>query len=406
MKFKYKEQDKDGNVVEGVAESTDTFVLAREIRERGSTPLSIKEVDGKSSKSFFSFSFDFFGGVSLSEKIVFTNNLSGMLSAGLSLTRALVVLEKQTTNKTFKDILRSLIDDINKGETLSSGMKKYPKIFSGVFVSMVHSGEESGNLPRTLGDIGVTLKKSYDLNRKIKGAMIYPSIIVSAIFIIGVLMMIFVVPTLTKTFKDIGTELPSSTKFIIFISDSLSQHFLLFVLIVGIIIGSFVMFSKLKITVRYFDLLILKMPMLGTLIQEMNTARTARTLSSLLASGVDLSKALAITEEVLQNVHYKELIHNSIGSIEKGVALSVPFKEHINLYPVMVGEMIEVGEETGKLSQMLMDIATFYETEVDNKTKNLSVIIEPVLMVFIGVAVGFFAIAMIKPMYSVMDTIK
>ncbi|MFA6999645.1 MAG: type II secretion system F family protein [Candidatus Paceibacterota bacterium] len=406
MKFQYKEQDKDGNVVEGVAESTDTFVLAREIRERGSTPLSIKEVDGKGSKSFFSFSFDFFSGVSLSEKIVFTNNLSGMLSAGLSLTRALVVLEKQTTNTTFKDILRSLIDDINKGETLSSGMKKYPKIFSGVFVSMVHSGEESGNLPRTLGDIGITLKKSYDLNSKIKGAMIYPSIIVSAIFIIGVLMMIYVVPTLTKTFKDIGTELPSSTKFIIFISDSLSQHFFIFFLIVAFVIGGGIMFSKLKITVRYFDLLILKMPMLGTLIKEMNTARTARTLSSLLASGVDLSKALAITEEVLQNVHYKELIHSSINSIEKGVALSVPFKEHTNLYPVMVGEMIEVGEETGKLSAMLMDIATFYETEVDNKTKNLSVIIEPVLMVFIGVAVGFFAIAMIKPMYSVMDTIK
>ena len=166
------------------------------------------------------------------------------------------------------------------------------------------------------------------------------------------------------------------------------------------------MFAKLKSTQRYFDAFILKIPVLGILIQEMNTARKARTLSSLLNSGVDVSKALSITEEVLQNVHYKILIHNSISDIEKGIALSVSFKENTQLYPVMVGEMIEVGEETGKLAGMLADIATFYENEVDNKTQNLSTIIEPVLMIFIGVAVGFFAVAMMKPMYSVMDTIN
>jgi len=337
---------------------------------------------------------------------MFTNNLSGMLSAGLSLTRAMSVLQKQTKNKTFHDILTSLVDDINKGGTLSFGMSKYPKVFSGVFVSMVHSGEESGSLPGTLKEIGTTLKKTYELNRKIKGALIYPSIIVSAIFIIGILMMMFVVPTLTKTFADIGVELPLPTRIIIAISDFLTQHFILFFLIVASIVGFFVMFARLEITQKYFDGFILKIPVLGALIQEMNTARTARTLSSLLASGVDVSKALSITEEVLQNVHYKNLIHSSINSIEKGVALSVAFKENTNLYPVMVGEMIEVGEETGKLSSMLTDIATFYENEVDNKTQNLSTIIEPVLMIFIGVAVGFFAIAMLKPMYSVMDTIN
>lgn len=404
MKFTYTEQNKDGKRIEGVAESPDIFTLAKEIRERGSVPLSVKEFDKKNFK--LRFNFDLFRGVSLGEKIMFTNNLSGMLSAGLSLTRAMSVLEKQTSNRTFNDILKSLVDDINKGSTLSSGMSKFPKVFSGVFVSMVHSGEESGSLPKTLKEIGATLKKTYDLNRKIKGALIYPSIIVAAIFIIGILMMIFVVPTLTKTFADIGVELPLPTRIIIFISDLLSKHFFTFALIMIFIIGSGVMFARLKITQRYFDAFILKIPVLGTLIKEMNTARTARTLSSLLSSGVDVSKALTITEEVLQNVHYKELIHNSIKSIEKGIALSVSFKENINLYPVMVGEMVEVGEETGKLSSMLADIATFYENEVDNKTQNLSTIIEPVLMIFIGVAVGFFAVAMLKPMYSVMDTIN
>lgn len=403
MKFKYKEQNKSGNIVEGIAESSDTFSLAKEIRERGSIPLSIKEFDEKNIKTL---NFELFGGVTLSEKIMFTKNLSGMLTAGLSLTRALSVIEKQTTNKTFNDILKSLIDDINKGNTLSSGMKKFPKVFSGIFTSMVSSGEESGALPNTLSEIGITLKKTYDLNKKIKGAMIYPSIIIGAIFLIGVLMMIFVVPTLTATFKDIGAELPGSTKVLIFISDFLTEHYILFTLITGSIIGIGILFSKLKITQRYFDLFIIKVPLMGTLIKEMNTARTTRTLSSLLSSGVDLSKALSITEDVLQNVHYKEVIHNSIISIEKGKSLSSTFKENINLYPIMVGEMIEVGEETGKLTTMLLDIASFYENEVDDKTKNLSAIIEPVLMIFIGIAVGFFAVAMMKPMYSVMENIQ
>jgi type IV pilus assembly protein PilC len=159
-------------------------------------------------------------------------------------------------------------------------------------------------------------------------------------------------------------------------------------------------------TRKYFDYIILRLPVIGTIAREMNTARTARTLSSLLSSGVNMSRALSITEEVLQNVHYKNLIRESVASIEKGNPLAVSFKDKPLLYPVMMGEMIEVGEETGNLSKMLVDIANFYESEVDNKTKDLSTIIEPVLMVFIGGAVGFFAVSMISPMYSVMSNIK
>ena len=207
MKFKYKEQNKEGKLIEGVAESLDKFSLAREIREKGNIPLLIKEFS--ENEGGLSMNIKMFNRVSLSEKIMFTNNLSGMLSAGLSLTRALSVLEKQTTNTYFKSILKSLIDDIDKGDTLSAGMKKYPKVFSGVFISMIHSGEESGGLPNTLKEIGITLKKTYDLNKKIKGAMIYPSVILVAIFGIGILMMIYVVPTLTKTFVDIGVPIPA-----------------------------------------------------------------------------------------------------------------------------------------------------------------------------------------------------
>jgi type IV pilus assembly protein PilC len=404
MKFNYKAQTKNNGIVEGTTEAPDVFSVAREIREKGDVPISIKEAKGKKEISLLKI--EIFNRVSLSEKIIFTNNLSGMLQAGLSITRALGILEKQSTNTGFKKILQSLIDDVSKGVTLSDSMKKYPKVFSNLFVSMVRSGEESGGLAKSLTEIGVNLKKAYDLNKKVKGAMMYPSIILIAIVLIGILMMIYVVPTLTSTFKELGTELPPSTKFVIWLSDSLSNHIGLFLLIVLAVIATAYIFSRLAVVRRYFSFIILRLPVLGTLIKEINTARTTRTLSSLLSSGVDMSRALSIVEEVVQNVYYKELIQSAIESIEKGVTLSSSFKENTHLYPVMVGEMIEVGEETGKLSTMLFDIATFYENEVDNKTKDLSVIIEPVLMIFIGGAVGFFAVSMITPMYSVMDNIQ
>jgi type IV pilus assembly protein PilC len=403
VKFKYKVQNKNNEIIEGVADSPDKFTLAREFRDKGDFPISIKEVrEGKGFLMKISFS----NKVSLSDKIMFTNNLSGMLSAGLSLTRALAVLEKQAPKTRLGEIIHNLGDDVSKGNTLSDGMKKFPRVFSGVFVPMVRAGEESGGLPKTLSEIGSNLKKSYDLNKKVKGALTYPTIIVVAMLLIGTLMMIYVVPTLTKTFKELGADLPGSTKAIIWLSDTISQNILLFLLVIGGLVVGGMFISKIKIIQRHFDRFILHIPVIGMIVKEVNTARTARTLSSLLLSGVNISNSLAITEEVLQNVHYKELVHNSITAIEKGSVLSASFKANPFLYPVMMGEMIEVGEETGNLSKMLLDIASFYESEVDNKTKDLSTIIEPVLMLFIGGAVGLFAVSMITPMYSVMGKIK
>jgi len=404
MKFKYKIQNNNNEIIEGISESLDKFTLAREFREKGDIPVSIEEFKNKTDN--FSIKKNFLSRVSLSEKVMFTNNLSGMLSAGLSLNRALSVLEKQSTNSAFINVMHDLEDEINKGNTLSEGMKKYPKVFSGIFVPMIHAGEESGSLPKTLKEVGLSLKKTYDLNKKIKGAMTYPSIILFAMVVIGIFMMVFVVPTLTKTFKDLGSELPTSTKIIIWISDSISQHLVIFLASIIFFIIGFIFLSKIKIIQRYFDRFILYLPVVGTIVKEVNTARTARTLSSLLLSGVNISNSLSITEEVLQNVHYKELIHKSISSVEQGTVLSASFKENTFLYPVMMGEMIEVGEETGNLSKMLIDVADFYENEVDNKTKDLSTIIEPVLMIFIGVAVGIFAVSMISPMYSVMNNLS
>jgi len=394
-----------GEEKEGITESTDKFSLAREMRQKGETALLIEEIKGKGVETKFDVK-NLIKKVSLSEKIIFANNLSGMISAGVSLPRALSILNKQTKNQMLKDVLQVLESTINEGGTLSDGMRKFPKVFSELFVSIVRAGEESGGLPKALKEVGENLHKTYALRKKIKGAMMYPGIILSAMLLIGVLMLIYVVPTLTKTFTDVGADLPASTQFVIWLSDSIKNNLLIFVGIIAGIVTGFVILTRQPKTKIFFDFITLRIPVIKTLIKEINAARTTRTFSSLLSSGVDISKALSITKEVLQNFYYKKLIGEAITAIEKGETLSSVFKGREDLYPIMVGEMMEVGEETGKLSIMLMDIATFYEGEVDEKTKNLSTIIEPALMIVIGAGVGFFAVSMLQPMYSVMEGIN
>lgn len=406
MKYTYKVKNKDGTEKKGEIEAPDKFSAAKSLRVDGAQPISISEAKVKKNGISVPFLDSIFNKIKLHEKIIFTKNLSGMLTAGLSLYRSLAVLEKQTKNEKFKNVLNSLLKDIDQGGTLSDGMSKFPDIFSTLFVSMVRAGEESGSLSSSLSEVSQNLEKSYALNKKVKGALMYPSIILSAIFIIGILMMIFVVPTLTKTFLEMNVPLPKSTKFVIYISDAFANHTLITLGIIALFIGSIFYLFKIKSLRPYIDQLILKLPVIGLIVKEVNTARTTRTMSSLLISGVDMTKALTITNEVVQNKSYKEVIEKAISAVQKGVSLSSVFKEAENLYPIMVGEMIEVGEETGKLSDMLKNVALFYENEVDNKTKDLSTIIEPVLMVFVGAAVGFFAISMITPLYSIMDSIQ
>lgn len=403
MKFSYKARDSKGTPSEGIVEARDRVEAINTIRNMGVTPIFVNIKSG----GLLSMNISIGGGsVKLSEKILFTKNLSGMLRAGLSLSRALQVLSKQTKNKYLKKVIETLSETIDKGGTFSDGLAKYPKVFSALFVSMVRAGEESGGMPNALTEIGINLEKSYALNKKVKSAMMYPSIILGAIFVIGILMFIYVVPVLTKTFKELGTELPSSTRLVIGISDLISNHLLLLILGIGVLVFLVIMAFRLPKTKKGIDWLVVRLPVVGTIVQEINAARTTRTMSSLLSSGVNIGRAISITKEVLQNVYYKKVMEQAESVVQKGVPISTVFKAETKLYPVMVGEMIEVGEETGKLGDMLLQVALFYESEVDAKTKDLSTIIEPVLMIFIGAAVGFFAVSMISPMYSIMDSIK
>jgi type IV pilus assembly protein PilC len=404
MLFSYKAKSKTGEIFESVLEATDRFSLARELKSRGNTPLSISAKNEGLGNQFSMIS-GIFSKIKIGEQIILTKNLSGMIKAGLSLSRALLVLKKQTKNPKLSKILTSLTSDINAGDTFSSSLSKFPDVFSKLFISMTRAGEESGNLAGALQDIGLNLEKSNSLNKKIKGALIYPGVILSAMVVIGVLMFAFVVPTLANTFKELGVVLPLSTRFLIFLGNFFSNNLILtFIIIVSVGFGFYSLFHA-QFMAKYIDFVIMRIPVVNKLTRELNTARTARTISSLLLSGVSITRALEITEDVVQNVYYKKVLEEAKIGIEKGEPFSKAFENHVNLYPVMMSEMIQVGEETGKLSDMLLEIALFYEEEVENKTKNLSTIIEPVLMIVIGAAVGFFAISMISPLYSILGSI-
>jgi len=404
MRFFYKVQKKNGEIMSGYLDSGDRYALAKQIREGGDLPLVVREAPialatPAAVNAFLSH-------VSLREKVIFVKNLSGMLFAGLPLSRALSVLERQSGNPALKKILASVLKDIDRGQALSDSFEKFPKVFPQILVSMVRSGEESGNLPKVLAEVGANMEKSYILTKKVKGAMTYPLVIITAVVAVGTAMFIFVVPTLTKTFTELGAELPATTRAIVSLSDFLQNHFLLALsCLFGA--GTLLFFlTKISIFRRALDFFWIKLPVIKDIAIPMNVARACRTISSLLSSGVAMVRAISIARDVVQNVHYKEALARGMDEVEKGVTLSQVFKEREKLFTPMAGEMLAVGEETGRLSDMLLQIADFYEADVDNKTKNLSTIIEPLLMLLVGAGVGFFALSMLSPLYSILDKIK
>ncbi len=406
-KFIYTGTTKEGEKVKQVVEAPDRYAVYDIARTNGHTVSSVSAEQSFSLNSFLNVEKinSFLSKVKADELVTFTRNLSSMMKAGLPLTRALSVIERQTKNPKLKEVMRGVREDINKGKPFNEALGAFPKIFSDLYVAMVRAGEEGGQLSIALETLSIQMERTSTLKKKIKGAMIYPSIVIGVMFIIGILMMIYVVPSITSTFTKMDIELPTTTKVLIWTSTFLSEHSFLVFLGLFFSVTGFIAFLKTHIGKRIFHFIITRLPVIGTIVKEANAARTARSLASLLKAGVDVISSIKITQDVVQNVYYKDILAEAAVRVEKGTPLSDIFIERTDFYPVLVGEMIAVGEETGQISHMLEEMAGFYENEIDQKTKDLSTIIEPVLMVLIGAGVGFFALAMIAPIYSISDSI-
>jgi len=400
--YKYKAKDKEGKTYERTIEVKNRLDIYNVIREEGGRMVFIREVGNQSVLLFWD---SIFSNISTHQKITFAKNLGLMMRAGLPLTRALSVMSKQSKSKPFKKLLSELEADVSHGKTLSESLKRWPKAFSRLFVSMVKAGEESGNVSGSLDIVSTQMEKLYLLAKKVRGALIYPAIIISVMIVIAVLLLIFMVPTLTATFEGLGVELPLATRILIYLSNFLVEHTLAVLTGAVLFVISFVLFFQTRIGRNLADTVSVHVPVIGEMVKEFESARSTRTLSSLLSSGVEIVVALDVTIDVLQNHLYKDVLTQVRMAIEKGEPMSAVFIRHEHLYPLFVGEMVAVGEETGKISEMLMGVASYYEEEVDQKTKDLSTIIEPVLMIIIGIGVGVFAISMLAPTYSLVDYI-
>lgn len=402
--FIFKAKKLSGEIYKGEKDANDRYELYKIFKDQGEEIIEFKEK--KQSKGFnFNFNLSFFDKIKTIEKINFARNLGAMLEAGLALSRALVVIEKQSRNKAFKKAVGNLIQEVDKGVTLADAMSKQNKVFPQLFIAMVHAGEQSGTLTESLRIVALQMESAYDLDKRVKGAMMYPSVILLAMVIIGILMMVYVVPTLLKTFTELKIELPPTTQFVLNVSNLFQNHGLL-VLIVFIVLISFIFWWSKKDSGRAFiHAFVLKIPVIGSLVQEVNTARTARTMASLLSSGVDVVESINITATVVQNIYFRKALENASFAIKNGELMSKTFNQYTKYYPLFFIEMISVGEETGKTGEMLLGVAKYFEDDVNHKTKDMSTIIEPVLILMIGGAVGFFAVAMIQPMYSLVGSV-
>jgi type IV pilus assembly protein PilC len=402
--FRFKAKKASGEIYTAERDAADRYELYRLIRETGDEMITADERKMTKLGALMSFGKGT-KGVRMIEKINFARNLGAMLEAGLALSRALSVLERQSKKKGMKSVLADIMAEIDKGNTFGDSLERHNKIFSQLFISMVRAGEQSGTLSDSLKAIATQMESTYLLERRIRGALMYPAVIITAMVIIAILMFIFVIPVLMDTFAELNVKLPATTQFVLNVSN-LIQHQGLWVILV-VIVGSiaFSWWSRTTSGRSTVHSALLKIPVIGVLVQEVNTARTARTLSSLLSSGVDVVEAMGITTSVVQNVHFRAVLDKAKESIKRGEVMSKVFVESTKFYPVFFAEMMSVGEETGKLSDMLLGVAHYYESDVEQKTKDMSTIIEPFLMIVIGTAVGFFAVSMISPMYSLVNAI-
>ena len=364
----------------------------------------IKQEDPKKKKkSALNYEFNI-GRVSLTQKAFFVKNLSVMIASGLGLVEALSISADSSKGK-FKTILLAVVRSVESGRSLSESLKQYPKIFPTFMVSAVYAGEQSGTLEENLTQISVQLKKEKELLDKVKGAMIYPMVILVAGLVLGLFVSFFILPKILPLFEGFGQELPFTTRALI----SFSNFIEIYKDIIPIVLaGGFLFlnwFLRKPFTYPVTHKLFLKLPIVSSISRGVNLAKFSRTLGTLLVSGLNIDEALDITGNAVGNFYYRRSIKNVSTRIQKGQSLAESLYKYEDLYPRISARMIKVGEESGKLDETLLYIASFYEEEVDNATKSLSTALEPILLVVIGVAVGFLALAIITPIYNITGSI-
>jgi len=398
--YSYKARSQAGEVVSGVVVAPSENIAYGILRDKRLAIINLKEQ--KRFKLFKGLSFG--RGVKSKDIVIFARQLSVMISSNVPIVRALRVLVRQTNSVQLKTIVSDIADEVDGGAKLSQSMARYPKAFSNFFIQMVRSAETTGRLDEILVYLADQSEKDYDLRAKAKGAMIYPAFIIGAFGLVGAGMMMFVLPQLTGIFAESDVELPITTKIFMGISDFLLAYWwLIAIVMIGLYIGYRVLIRTDEGR-RQIDLLKIRAPIVGPIFNHLYLSRFARSLSTLLASGVPLTKSLDIVADVAGNTLYRDLTRQTIKEVEAGASITTVYITSKDV-PLMLSQMMSVGEQSGQLDKILNKVADFYARELENSLSNLTSLIEPVVMVVLGVAVGFLVSAIIMPMYNLSSAI-
>ena len=407
MKFSYIALDSLGKTKKGTTEAATLREATKLLIDQG---WYIKKIApyGKFKSNFGNFNI---GGISLVEKALLVKHLSTMLKSGINLTEALDVIVNQSSSKFFRKIIKRILEKVKTGQSLANAFGQFPKIFDPLIINIIKVGEESGTLEENLAYLADELEDRLELRRNVKAASFYPAIILLATFGLGIVLAYFVLPKLTRLFKTLSFDLPWSTKFLLWLADVMDKHGLAVVL--GLI-GSIILL-RILIAQKFFKpvwhWLVLRMPVVGHVVINYNLVMINRTLGILLKSGLTIDRGIGIVIQTTRNVIYQKQLKAVFPQIQKGKRLAdiladLNPAQRRPLFPLLVIKMISVGERSGRLSESFEYLAEYFEKEVNNTTKNLTTILEPVLLIIVGLMVGFVAISVISPIYQITGQLK
>ena len=393
--FRYTAIDNQSNPVSGKLTTVSKEQVANILREKGLIITNIEQV-----KEFNPFKgLQIFRGVPLMEKLIFTRQFATMISSGLPITHALKILESQAKNEIFKNALRDILSDIDGGASLQDAFSRHPNIFPRLYLSLLRAGEASGNLDEILDRLADSMQADSEFKGKIKGAMIYPALIVVLMFGVLILMMVFVIPKLTTVYKEFGVDLPITTRMIMAGSDILINFWWLIIIILIPLFVLYQRFSKTAGGREKIDSIKFNLPVFGKLLKNVQVANFTRTLGMLTASGIPILEGLDISKETLGNIHLQKGIEEVARKVEKGKSLAEPLRQDPN-FPPLLAEMVAVGEQTGKIEEVLGKVADYFSADAGRTTENLASALEPIIMIVLGVVVGFLVISLVLPIYT------
>lgn len=400
-KYSYSARSADGKIIKGKMEAKQKLDVIESLQQKD---LIVVKVDEDVTGGLSRLNEINIGGVPMKDRVVFMRQLATMISAGLPISQCLEILEAQATNPLFKKVLSNVSDDVQGGMSLAKSFRRSEDIFDEITINLIEAGEESGHLEEVLLKLATELESQKRLNEKIRGAFTYPAVISVVVVVVVGIMMFYLVPAMEEIYSDFDAELPMVTQILVAVSNFMIDYWwliIIFIATVAIIVKYYISTPKGKLN---YNLIMLKIPVFGNLITKIQLTQFTRILSLLLSSGLSIVESLRLTANSLDNIHFKNAVLDAKVEVERGVPMAAPLARS-PFFPLIVSQMIAVGEESGEIDMILEKLSQYYASEVESITNNLTTLLEPFILIIVGIIVGFIALGIYMPMFTLVEVI-